>query len=92
MFADNIFNIYDSFETELLISNMNSSPEPYRLAIVDLAVPYVRLNVLVRKMYISCIMKSPVESCLFDPIPVWFIKQNVSMLLVPITSQIVDNS
>ena len=90
-FDDKVSKIYDGIESELMNSNLNLTLEPSKSASHGLARTLSVFDHVSEEDIQKYITKSPAKSCLLDPIPTWFIKQNVSTF-VPIITQIVNSS
>ena len=90
-FAGKVSKIYDGIETELLNTSPNPTTDAAASATQELTSIISQFGHVNEEDTQNYILKSSAKSCLLDPIPTWFIKQNVSMF-VPIITQIVNNS
>ena len=83
---------YDSaqaIETEL--ANSHPILEPQQLQTHELTCTMSEFDHVSEEDIQKYIMNTPAKPCLLDPIPTWFIKQNVCMF-VPVITQIVNCS
>ena len=90
-FAGKVAKIYDGIEIEIELANSHSIPEPQQPRTHELACTMSEFDHVTAVDIQKYIMKTPAKSCLLDPIPTWFIKQNVRMF-VPVITQIVNCS
>jgi hypothetical protein len=85
-FNSKVSKIYDSIESEIE-NNPGTGQQVYYTPDCKLT----EFDVVSEEDIMNYIMKTPAKSCLLDPIPTWFLKQNAK-LFVSIITDIVNNS